>query len=135
MKKVISVLVLSCLLVIMAISLTGCETTKSYTYKVETGDKIKVTLKTTGGYDMTSETPIEISKNDEEISKGMFAKEEIYDAYLKTVKEDSYANIIEEKSTKNIEYVFYEYNNKEFNYIIKIKNSDTCFILGNKEDR
>ena len=34
MKKVISVLVLSCLLVIMAISLTGCETTKSYTYKV-----------------------------------------------------------------------------------------------------
>lgn len=135
MKKIVSLLVLGCILITMAILLTGCETKKSYTYDVETGDKIKITLKTTGGYNMTSDLPIEFSKDDDVISKGSFGKEELYDTYVEAIKDEDDAEIIEEKSNKTIEYVFYEYNNKEYNYIIKIKDSNTCFILGNKENK
>ena len=43
--------------------------------------------------------------------------------------------MIEEKSKDNIKYFFYEYKGSEYNYIIKIKDSDTCFILANNVSR
>ena len=54
MKKIFK----SILLVgIMMLALTGCTTNKSYTYTVETGDKVKITLNTTDGYDLSSDLP------------------------------------------------------------------------------
>ena len=45
---------------IMLLALTGCTTTKSYTFKVETGDEIEVKLNTNDGYDITSDLPFSI---------------------------------------------------------------------------
>ncbi len=134
MKKcIIKIIILIVALSSILVGLTGCKghTSKSYTYNVDTGDKIKVEMDTTGGYNMTSSLPIEFSKDDEVISQGTFGKENAYDLYYDEVKNENDVTIIEEKSKGNIDYFFYEYDNSEYNYIIKIKDSKTCFILGN----
>lgn len=133
-KKIIMFVALA---IIVMLALTGCEkkTSKSYTFKVETGDKIEIKMNTTDGYNLTSELPIEFSKDDKVISHGSFGVESAYDQYYRIVKNSSMANIIEEKDKGNIKYIFYEYDNSEFNYIIKIKDSKTCFILGNNKSK
>ena len=133
-KKLI---MLGIVVITVVLALTGCEkkTNKSYTFKVETGDEIQIKMDTTGGYNFTSELPIEFSKDDKVISYGTFGTESTYDIYYNKVKTDSRSNIIEEKDKENIKYFFYEYDNSEYNYIIKIKNSKTCLILGNNKSR
>lgn len=54
MKRIIGCLVI---IGIMLFTLTGCVSTKSYTFDVETGDKIEIELDTSDGYDITSNLP------------------------------------------------------------------------------
>ncbi len=115
-------------------TLTGCSsttTTKSYTYDVETGDSIKVTLETSDGYDISSDVPFVISKDDEELSSGTFITEAYIILYLNEVQNDEDATIIDKGENDEISYTFYSYNDEEFNYIIEIKDSDTGVLLGN----
>ena len=114
---------------VMLLTLTGCTTSKSYTFKVENGDDIKVTLNTTDGYDITSDTPFKILKDENTLSQGIFIKGSYYDQYVENA--NTQGNIIKKESNDNIEYVFYSYENLEYNYIIKIKNSDTALLLAN----
>ena len=128
MKKVFMSLVI---IVIVLLTLTGCTKSKSYTFMVETGDKIKVELNTTDGYDLSSDLPFTISKDGNTLSQGTFIISNYYDEYVTAVKTDSLAKVIDEQSKDDIEYVFYSYNNSEYNYIIKVKNSNTGILLGN----
>lgn len=114
---------------VMLLTLTGCTTSKSYTFKVENGDDIKVTLNTTDGYDITSDTPFKILKDENTLSQGIFIKGSYYDQYVEAA--NTQGNIIKKESNDKIEYVFYSYENLEYNYIIKIKNSDTALLLAN----
>lgn len=114
---------------IMIVSLTGCTTNKSYTYTVETGDKVKITLNTTDGYDLSSDLPFTISKDGNNLSQGTFIQGSDYEQYVNAAK--TQGQIIDKGSNDNIEYVFYSYNNSEYNYVIKIKNSNTALLLGN----
>lgn len=119
--------------IISVVILSGCDfhSSKSYTYDVENGDRITIKMDTSKKYDLTSSLPIKFSKDDEVLSQGTFAKKEAYDTYYNIVENDSSCEIIEEKSNKNGDYFFYTTEDGEYNYIIKIKDSDTCFILGN----
>ena len=122
--------------VLFAVVTSGCTTYKSYTYNVETGDKIAVKLKTGNGYQLNKDSnsdavDFEITKSGEVQSQGVFIYDNYYDQYVNNAKNDSSSTIIEEKSKNGITYVFYNYNNQEFNYIIKIDNSSTAIILGN----
>lgn len=114
---------------IMIVSLTGCTTNKSYTYTVETGDKVKITLNTTDGYDLSSDLPFKISKDGNNLSQGTFIQGSYYEQYVNAA--NTQGQIIDKGSNDNIEYVFYSYNNSEYNYVIKIKNSNTALLLGN----
>lgn len=126
MKKIFK----SILLVgIMMLALTGCTTNKSYTYTVETGDKVKITLNTTDGYDLSSDLPFAISKDGNTLSQGTFIQESYYEEYVNAA--NTQGQIIDRGSNDNIEYVFYSYNNSEYNYVIKIKDSNTALLLGN----
>lgn len=113
--------------------LTGCTTTKSYTYVVNTGDNIKITIKTNNGYNINSKTPFELSKNNEIISYGYFISIDEYDKYFELGKENKKFELIDISSSENIDYIFYKYNTDvtEYNYVIKIKNSSTGIILAN----
>lgn len=114
---------------VMLATITGCATNKSYTYTVETGDKIKITLNTTDGYDITSDLPFTISKDSNDLSQGQFIQGSYYDQYVEAA--NTQGTIIDQGSNDTIEYVFYSYNDQEYNYIIKIKNSNTALLLGN----
>lgn len=131
MKKFLKYVIASLL---FSILITGCTTTKSYTFKVETGDKIKVELKTNDNYDINSEVPFTISKDEEKVCQGTFIKENTYGDYKSSIS-GSTANILKEDSKKGIEYIFYSYYNDygttEYNYIIRIKDSNTGVILNN----
>lgn len=128
MKKVF----ISFLLVgVILLTLTGCTTTKSYVFSVETGDQIKIELNTTDGYDLSSDLPFTISKDGETLSQGIFIDMSYYDAYVNAASTDSLAKIIDQGSKDEIEYIFYSYNDSEYNYIIKVKNSNTGILLGN----
>lgn len=129
MKKVFSILFSSAIIFL----LVGCTTTKSYTYKVETNDNIKITIKTNNGYDISSEVPFELSKNDEVISYGFFTTADQYEEYKNSTSNNENVEIIENNSNDDIEYIFYKYNSDipEYDYIIKIKNSNSGIVLAN----
>lgn len=116
---------------IMLFTLTGCSTTKSYTFDVETGDKIEVKLNTNDGYDITSNLPFSISKDEETLSQGTFITIDGYNQYVSSVNNDSNAKIIESSTKDGLEYTFYSYNDSEWNYIIKITDSNTGLLIGN----
>ena len=128
MKKILCSLVLVCALVL---TLTGCTTTKSYTFDVETGDSIKVKLNTSDGYDISSNLPFAISKDGEVLSQGTFITMAGYNQYIDTVKNDINSKVLDSGSKNGITYTFYSYNNSEYNYIIKVDSSNTGIILGN----
>ena len=62
--------------------LSGCtKNTLSYTYNVETGDAVKVTIDRMEGYDMDSNNPFTVTLNDEDILTCQFLSEEGYEYY------------------------------------------------------
>ncbi len=132
MKKILCSLVLMCATLLV---LTGCNTTKSYTYNVETGDKVKVSLNTSDGYDLSSDLPFKISKDGKTLSQGTFITMTGYNQYVNIAQTDGNAKILDSGTKNGITYTFYSYNDSEFNYIIKIDNSNTGILLGNPNSK
>ena len=128
MKKRILVVIM---VVGAALGLTGCNTSFAYTYNVDTGDAVRIELNTTDGYSISSETPFEISKDGEVLSTGTFIYEEYYDAYVEAAETDENAEILDKGNENGIKYVFWNYDDEEYNYVILIKGSDTGILLGN----
>lgn len=103
----------------------------SYTYSVETGDKIKIKLDTSAGYTMTSELPFVIYYEEDALSQGIFITEEDYKAYESGVEHDEKATVLSSGEKDGNEYVFWSYNDSEYNYALLIDDSHTGLILGN----
>ncbi len=122
--------------IIFLASLTGCTTSKSYTYDVTTGDKIKVTIDTTDGYDYNEkDDEYIISKKDEDICKWIFATMDNYNSYIELYNNSTDATLIKDSSNDNIEYSIYRVNNTaanmiEYDNFVKVKNSNTAIIMG-----
>lgn len=132
MKKIIKSLFI-CFITLLVV--TGCTKTMSYTYEVATGDKIKVTLNVNEGHKFKTDLPFTITKDDKELSQGTFIYGKYFDEYVNAAKTDSNATIISSGETDNFEYAFYSYNNKEYNYVIRVKNSNTAILLGNTNSK
>lgn len=132
MKKILKIL--SCLLLVVMVLSTGCGTSKttiSYTYKVETGDNIKISLTTNDGYDMTSDTPFVISKDNKELSQGTFISAEFYDTYIDSIENDDKAEIIDKGTKANCSYVMWDYAGSEYNYVVMINGTNTALLVAN----
>ncbi len=128
----------SLVVVIALISFVACggkggntSSNKSYTFSVDTGDKVKLKLDTSDKYDITSNIPFEISCDGEVMSQGSFIKAEYYEDYVKVAKSDKKAQLIDSGEKNNNKYVFWSYNNEEFNYAILVGDSNTGILLGN----
>ena len=78
MKKIVFLL---CAFMLLC---TACQfsTSKSFTFDVDNGDQIKVSLDTTGGFDLSSQAPFGISQNGKVLSEGTFIYSEYYDYYV-----------------------------------------------------
>lgn len=136
MKKSILVLLLTLCLIF---AFSGCGSTqdggakthKAFTFSVDTGDKIRVELDTTGGYDLTSDLPFEISQNGSAISQGIFIEAEQFESYAEAVNTDANAKVIENATKDSNQYIFWSYNDSEFNIVVLISDSNTGILLGN----
>lgn len=120
--------------VVLCFSLCGCGKVKSsisYTYSVETGDKVEIKLDSSDGYTMTSELPFVIYCGENALSQGMFITEEAYKAYESSVEHDENATLLSSGKKDGNVYVFWSYNDSEYNYAILIDDSQTGLILGN----
>lgn len=117
----------------MMLGIAGCTTSssKAYTFSVETGDSIKVTLDTSDSFDITSKVPFIISDKNGETSQGTFITAANYQAYVDAVKTDEKATILDSGEKDGNEYIFWTFNEAEFNYVVLIKNSDTGVLIGN----
>lgn len=108
-------------------------TSKSYTFKVNTGDMIKVELNTKDKYNLTSDVPFDILQDDEVLSSGTFIPVSTYEEYADALKAEDLedAKLIDSGEDENIEYYMWNYKDSEYNYVIKVKESNTGLILGN----
>ena len=131
-KRIIFLLAtLLCTVLFAACSIT---TGKSVTYAVSTGDNVEVSL--TSGYDITTDVPFTISKDDQAVFQGMFTYDGTLAAYRDGIVEAESAELIEEGEKDGNAYIFYcvknEYGN-EYNYIVHVADSDTEVILASFE--
>lgn len=72
-----------------------------------------------------------LSKGDDVLSQGSFVTLDGYNQYLNAAKNDSNAKIIATDNKNGLEYTFYSYDDKEYNYVIKISDSNTGLLLAN----
>lgn len=130
MKKITALIVSFVLLMSM---FAGCNvnSSKSFTFNVETGDSIKLKLDTTDDYDISSELPFVISCGDEVLSQGTFILAETYDEYVATASDAEKAKKLDSGKKDGNDYFFWCYNDTEWNYVIKINGSNTGIVLGN----
>jgi len=119
--------------VLISIMIIGCSTnsSKTYTFTVDNGDKIKITLDTSDDYDISSDLPFSISCNEEILSRGSFIFGEAYEQYVSVVETDEKAELLDCGTKGGNEYIFWCYNDSEYNYAILVNNSNTGIIIGN----
>lgn len=128
-KKLVCLATMLC----MVLGMTGCKTNlnMAYTFNVETGDSIKVKLDIKDNYKLSSDVPFVISCEDETLSQGMFIYADAYEQYVEAAETDEKAEILDSGEKDGNEYVFWSYDDSEFNYAILIEDSDTAILLGN----
>lgn len=132
MRKKFKVLFI-CMCILLGI--VGCtakaDKSMSYTYSVDTGDKVELTLDTSDDYKLTSELPFTILKGEETLSQGKFITKENYSQLVDTVKSDEKDTLIDSGNKDGNEYIFWSYNDSEYNYATLIADSETGVIIGN----
>ncbi len=137
-KRIILFAVL--LLILPASAACSTHASKSATFNVETGDKIKVTVDVKAGYDLTMEVPFAISKGDELVLNGTFGLPEAYETYHQLAEADPNATILAEDSKDGNAYFFYTVTNPEtqtteYDYFVQVAGSQTVVIIGSTAEQ
>lgn len=103
----------------------------SYTYSVEDSVKVQVTLDTTGGYSFSHEIPFTVSEKGESRTVGQFIYEETYDQFVIDAINGEYTAILDGGERDGYEYVFWNFNDSEYNYVLLFPDTGTGIILSN----
>lgn len=130
MKKiVVGIVSLICVLALTA----GCTTHASlaYTFSIDNGDAIKVSLDIKGKYKITSDVPFTISCNGEDLTQGTFIHGEYYEQYVNAVQNDEKAVLLDSGEKDGNQYIFWSFDGKEYNYAVLVTGSNTGLILSN----
>ena len=125
--------VFAAVLLVAAMSACSTHSSKSYTFKVETGDKIKIEMDTSGDYSFAQEEGrFRVEKGEDEILQGMFMTKEGYDQY-QTLKDSKEVKILADGEKDGKTYFFQEYEGEagtETNFVLWIKDSSTGMLIG-----
>lgn len=122
-----------------ALAACGCSCTvagdvhasKAYTYSVETGDRVRLALDTSDGYDLSAELPFEISQDGTVLTQGVFIEAAQYESYAAAVAADPDAALIESGERDGNPYLFWRYGMSEYNIALLLDGSRTGVLLGN----
>ena len=111
---------LSCMVLIVGVVIGCCacstNSSKAYTFKVDTGDQVKVELN-------TSDLPFVISKDNKTLSQGTFITADDYDSYVSVVNDTDTATVIDKGDNETYEYIMWNNNDQEYDYAIHLKDS------------
>ncbi len=121
---------LMALVFVLALSACHVKTSLTYKFDVDNGDTILIKLDTTDKFKMTTDVPFSISQDGKELAQGSFLQLAGYDQYAEAAKNDEKATVLDSGTKDGNEYVFWSYDNKEFNYVIKVKDANTAVALG-----
>lgn len=128
MKKAIAA---GALLAACALLLTACTTTKGWTFSVDTGDKVKVSIETSKGYNITGEVPFSILKDNEEIMIGKFGDYDDYDVSKNAIDGETGAVLLKEGKKDGFDYFFCTAETKkhtEYGYFLRLGNTTIALI-------
>lgn len=133
MKKRVSIFIV--LILVCGAMLSACSTTasKSATFDVDTGDRIKISVNAKAGYDLTMEVPFAITKDGDAVLNGSFTYAEYYDVYRQVIDEDANATLIEEGNKDGNDYFFYTFEGNagtESDYVMMVGGSQTAILMG-----
>ncbi len=94
------------------ILLTGCSTSMSYTYKVGTGDNVKVVLDTSDGLKLENDDDgFSVTDDDDEtILQAIFIDEDTYDWYVERMKNSDWVEHIEEDFANGLTWLYYDFD-------------------------
>lgn len=120
-------------ILIMLTFLVGCQKSTSELFEVPTGDNIKITLKDSKKYKITTETPFTIKEDNKIVTTGTFINKDGYNDYKKTLDNEE-VNVIKTENKNSIEYTYFRFGTEtyEYIYLILIKDTNTAVILKNK---
>ena len=119
----------------LLLALCACtfSSSMSYSFNVETGDVIKVTLDTSDGLALKQEDgEFRVEKEDEILLQGVFITEETYQKFL-AIKGEQGMTMLEDTEKEGNVYYMYEVEGKagtEDNFVLWIKDSKTGALLG-----
>lgn len=135
--KQIGILLSICL--ILAMTLTACQSYMSYSFDIENGDTIKVTLNTSDGYQLSQKDgSITVSKDGKDVLSGYFLTADTYEAKVALVTSSSVVDMI--SATPKDAPTLYVYQNNEdgaleTDFLFQIKGTHTGAILGSYGSR
>lgn len=126
-KMIACVVSMICIVALVA----GCTTRSSvaFTYNINNGDSVKVSVDTSDKYRLSSDLPFTISHDGVEQAEGSFIQAFAYEEYKNAVESDEKAQMLDSGSKDGNEYFLWSYDNKEFNYAILIKDFQTGLLL------
>ena len=130
MKRIASIM----LALLMLMAFAGCSnanTSMSWTYKVETGDNVTVSLNTTNGYTISAEVPFVIGHDGKELSHGTFIKGDFCEEYRNAATTQEGATFLEEGTIGEHTYFAWSFKDAEWNYCIELEGGKTGILLGN----
>lgn len=128
MKKV-SVCLLAMLLTFAV--LTGCETSLAFTYNIDNGDAIKVSLNTSDKYKISSDVPFEISQDGNVLTQGSFIQGEFYEQFIAAIEADEHSKIYDSGVKDGNKYTYWISGDLEYCYVILVEDSNTGVVLVN----
>lgn len=133
-KKICRYLLISSLIVVLC----GCSyaNNRNFTFSIENGDAIKVSIDTKDGYGLSQKGgSFIVSKDDNTISQGVFLADNVYNQYKKLIVENTNNDVenVEKGTYNDNDYIYYETEGKsgrEYNYIVKVKYTNTGVLIG-----
>ncbi len=131
MKKLKKALV--CLLsgVLVLALMTGCTSSFAYTFRIDNGDSIKISLDTTDKFKISSQVPFTISQDGTDLMHGSFIRGDAYEQCLDIIKSDE-SNVITDSGVKDGNtYTYWISNGTSYNYVILVNGSNTGVVLEN----
>lgn len=120
--------------------LTGCSSSRtvSLTFKVGTGDNIKVTLDTSDGLGLSqTESGFSVTEDGNAVLQAFFVEQAVYQQYMESVANQEGVTVNEQKSEEGITYLSYTYAGEagvENNFIVWIEGSSTGVVIGSLSD-
>lgn len=115
---------------------TGCTThfDKSYTFVVETGDDVKVTLDMKSGYDLAQDGgQFEVTNGDETIVTGMFTESAQFYSYKGSMDAGSFDGEVEESADDILAWTYSDADGEEHNRFVLVSDN-TAVLMGSLAD-